>query len=152
MKFETRGNITVFGPITNAFSAQCLKQGILATGAFVELSAIVAPAFARQTASLPASAEYVSKDGSTVGRPIELASGRRNDLLAARQRLAIAEVRLLQAGLRPNPTLNAEYRLPRFLGGEAERDLSVGISHTFELGRKRGRRLAVAELELNQAL
>jgi cobalt-zinc-cadmium efflux system outer membrane protein len=78
-------------------------------------------------------------------------AGSRADLLAARQRLAIAQGRLRQAGLRPNPTLNAEYGSPRFLGGEAESDFSVGVSQVFELGGKRKQRVAVAELELQQA-
>ena len=112
--------------------------------------AILVQAFAQQTTPAQYSAAFISQDGSTVERLIEVASGRRSDLLAARQRLAIAEGRLLQAGLRPNPTLNAEYGSPRFLGGEAERDLSFGVSQTFELGGKRNRRVALAQAELNQ--
>ncbi len=150
MKFETRGDIVDLGVMANAFSSRRSKHGISATGIIVIVLAIVAPAFAQQTAPARASAVFVSKDGSTVERLIELASGRRNDLMAARQRLAIAEGRLIQAGLRPNPTLNSEYGSPRFLGGEAERDLSVGVSQTFELGGKRNRRIAVAQAELNQ--
>lgn len=98
----------------------------------------------------PASLQYVAQDGLTLEKLIESASSRRADLLAARQRLAIAEGRLLQAGLRPNPTLNSEYGSTRFLGGEAETDLAVGVSQTFELGGKRNRRVALAQAELNQ--
>ena len=96
------------------------------------------------------SGQFVGQDGLTVERLVELGGNRRADLLAGRQRLAIAEGRLRQAGLRPNPTLDAEYGSPRFLGGEAESDLSVGVSQVFELGGKRSKRIAVAELELNQ--
>jgi len=97
------------------------------------------------------STSYVSaQDGLTVERLIELGGSRRADLLAARQRLAIAEGRLLQAGLRLNPTFDVEYGSPRFLGGEAERDIVTGVSQTFELGGKRSKRVAVAELELSQ--
>lgn len=103
-----------------------------------------------QTQRKPISTEFVVPDGLTVERLIELGQSRRADLLAARQRLAIAQGRLQQANLRPNPTLDAEYGSPRFLGGEAERDFSVGVSQTFELGGKRNRRVAVAELELLQ--
>lgn len=107
---------------------------------------------AQQVAPTPSpSSRYVSVDGLTIERLVELGSLRRNDLLAARQRVAIAEGRLLQAGLRPNPTLDAEYGSPRFLGGEAERNFSVGVSQTFELGAKRSRRVSVARLELQQA-
>lgn len=97
------------------------------------------------------SADYVSpQNGLTIERLIELGGSRRADLLAARQRLAIAEGRLIQARLRPNPTLDTEYGSPRLLGGEAEFDLSVGVTQVFELGGKRQKRVAVAELELNQ--
>lgn len=96
------------------------------------------------------SVQFVAQDGLPVERLIALGASRRADLLAARQRLAIAEGRLRQAGLRPNPTLDAEYGSPRFLGGEPESDFSVGVTQVFELGGKRSRRVAVAELELNQ--
>ena len=115
-------------------------------------------AYSQQSSPSPAfpsvkltSVEFIGQDGLDVDRLIELGMSRRADLLAARQRMAIAEGRLVQARLRPNPVLDTEYGSPRFLGGEAERDLSIGISQTFELGGKRGRRVAVAELELNQA-
>lgn len=104
-----------------------------------------------QTPAKPPSADYISpQDGLSVERLIELGGSRRTDLLAARQRLTIAEGRLLQAGLRPNPTLNSEYGSTRFLGGEAENDLAVGVSQTFELGGKRNRRVVLAQAELNQ--
>lgn len=97
------------------------------------------------------SAEFVGQDGLTIERLVESGGNRRADLLAARQRLAIAQGRLQQARLRPNPTLDAEYGSPRLLGGEAESDFSVGVSQVFELGGKRSKRVAVAELELQQA-
>ncbi|MCY7346166.1 MAG: TolC family protein [Pyrinomonadaceae bacterium] len=97
------------------------------------------------------SAEFIGQDGLTIDRLIETGASRRGDLLAARQRLAIAQGRLQQAGLRPNPTLDTEYGSPRFLGGEAESEFSVGATQVFELGGKRKQRVAVAELELQQA-
>ena len=103
-----------------------------------------------QNAVILTSAQYVGDDGLTVERLIELGGSRRADLMAARQRLSIAEGKLVQTGFRPNPTLDSEYGSPRFLGGDAERDISVGITQVFELGGKRSRRVAVAELELQQ--
>lgn len=96
------------------------------------------------------SAQAVAQDGLTVERLISLGASRRADLLAARQRVAIAEGRLRQAGLRPNPSFDTEYGSPKLLGGEPEFDFSAGVTQVFELGDKRSRRVAVAELELNQ--
>jgi cobalt-zinc-cadmium efflux system outer membrane protein len=96
------------------------------------------------------SEQFIGQGGLTIEKLIELSGNRRADLLAARQRLAIVEGRLRQSGLRPNPTIDAEFGSPRFLGGESESDLSVGVSQVFELGGKREKRIAVAELELNQ--
>ena len=101
-------------------------------------------------APTPTSLQYIAQDGLSVERLVESAGSRRADLLAARQRLVIAQGRLLQAGLRPNPVFTTEYGSPRFLGGESEYDFSAGLSQSIELGGKRGKRRAVAELELQQ--
>jgi len=87
-----------------------------------------------QTSVKLTSEQFVGQSGLTVERLVELGGSRRADLLAARQRLAIAEGRLRQSRLRLNPTLDTEYGSPRFLGGEAESDLSVGVSQVFETG------------------
>lgn len=97
------------------------------------------------------SSQFFGSDGFTVERLVESGFNRRADLLAARQRLAIAQGNLTQAGLRPNPTLDAEYGSPRFLGGEPESDFSIGASQIFETGGKRRKRVTVAELQLAQA-
>ncbi|HCA56811.1 MAG TPA: hypothetical protein DEP46_02375 [Blastocatellia bacterium] len=112
-------------------------------------------ALAQQTDPSPVptpapSLQYIGQDGLSVERLVESAGSRRADLLAARQRLVIAEGRLVQAGLRPNPVFSTEFGSPRFLGGESEYDYSAGISQPFELGGKRGKRRTVAELELQQ--
>ena len=96
------------------------------------------------------SLQYIGQDGLSVERLVESAGSRRADLLAARQRLVIAEGRLVQAGLRPNPVFSTEYGSPRFLGGESEYDFSAALAQPFELGGKRGKRRTVAELELQQ--
>ena len=110
---------------------------------------------AQQSSILPIptpapSLAYIGQDGLSVERLVESAGVRRTDLLAARQRLVIAEGRLVQAGLRTNPVFSTEYGSPRFLGGVAEYDFSAGLAQPFELGGKRGKRRAVAELELQQ--
>lgn len=96
------------------------------------------------------STEYVSPDGLTIEKLIELGTSRRADLQAARARLTIAEGKLRQAALRPNPTFDTEFGSAGFLGGKGEYGFSAGISQTFETGGKRSKRVAVAELELQQ--
>ncbi len=115
--------------------------------AYSQEQPILAPT---QTSAKLASAEIVAPDGLSVERLIELGTSRRADLLAARQRLAIAEGRLRQADTRPNPTLDGEYGTAKILGGGDENDFSVGVTQVFETGGKRSRRRAVAELELAQ--
>jgi cobalt-zinc-cadmium efflux system outer membrane protein len=148
---QKRSNRGSFFSKPNAFS--CLLSAFAAAFIFaaaqINLAQNTAP-FPAQTPVKLTSADYVSADGLSIDKLVELGTNRRADLLAARQRLAIAEGRLQQARLRPNPTLETEYGSPRLLGGEAESDFSVGVSQVFELGGKRSRRATVAELELNQ--
>ncbi len=120
---------------------------VFAVSAFSQDQPILAPT---QTAVQLSSAQFVGQDGLTVDSLIQLGGSRRADLLAARQRLAIAAGKLVQVGFRPNPTLDAEYGSPKFLGGEPQSDFSVGVTQIFELGGKRSKRVAVAELELQQ--
>ena len=109
---------------------------------------------AERTTTLPqaqrASSQFLDPAGQTVERLVEAGFSRRADLLAARQRLAIAQGRLLQAGLRPNPELEAEYGSAKILGGEPESEFDIGVSQTFERGGKRRKRIAVARLELER--
>ncbi len=96
------------------------------------------------------SSQYVDPAGLTAEQLVEAGFIRRPDLLAARQRLTIAQGRLVQAGLRPNPVLDGEYTSARILGGQNEGDLSIGVSQLFETSGKRSKRIAVARLELAQ--
>ncbi len=123
---------------------------VLVVLGLVTLSSVQAQQANALPTPAPASLQYIGQDGLSVELLVESAGTRRADLLAARQRLAIAEGRLLQAGLRPNPVFSMEYGSPRFLGGESEYDFSSGLSQAIELGGKRGKRRAVAELELQQ--
>lgn len=151
----SKNNLTSKGSFLKPVVFSCLLPALAAvififTAAtvFSQVQPILAPA---QTTVKLSSADFIGQDGLTIERLVESGGNRRADLLAARQRLAIAQGRLIQARLRPNPTLDAEYGSPRILGGEPETDFSVGVSQVFELGGKRARRIAVAELDLQQA-
>lgn len=112
-------------------------------------TATVTTSAALQT-SQSSSLQFIGPDGFTVERLVDSAFSRRADLLAAQQRLAIAEGRLIQAGLRPNPTLDSEYGSARFLGGSAEGTLDVGVTQLFETAGKRLKRVEVARKERDQ--
>ncbi len=122
----------------------------LLAASFTLFANCVFPVLSIGQVASPASPQFVAPDGLSVEELVRGATVRSADLLAARQRLAIAEGRVVQAGLRPNPVFDTEYGSPKFLAGESESDFSAGISQTFELGGKRGKRKAVAELELQQ--
>ena len=72
------------------------------------------------------------------------------DLAAARLEIDRARARLRQAGLRPNPTLDFEQQRG-VLTSPGERVTTVGVSIPLELGGKRGRRLDLAQAELEVA-
>ncbi|MGE0129228.1 MAG: TolC family protein [Blastocatellales bacterium] len=72
------------------------------------------------------------------------------DLAAARLEIDRARARLQQAGLRPNPTLDFEQQRGVF-NSPGERVTTVGVSVPLEMGGKRGRRLELAQAELEVA-
>jgi outer membrane protein, heavy metal efflux system len=70
------------------------------------------------------------------------------ELAAARLDLERGRARLRQAGLRPNPTLDAEHTTGRLTGSPDERETSIGLAVPIEMGGKRQGRLDVATAEL----
>lgn len=72
------------------------------------------------------------------------------ELTAARLEVDRARARLQQAGLRPNPTLDFEQQRG-VLNSPGERVTTIGVSVPLELGGKRGRRLNLAQAELEVA-
>lgn len=147
---SSRGSLSIKPKVSSSLLSASVAAAVILIFTAAVFSQQPVPTPPAQTTIKMTSAEFITQDGLTVERLIELGGSRRADLMAARQRLAIAEGRLLQARLRPNPTFDAEYGSPRFLGGEAESEFSAGVSQVFELGGKRSRRIAVAELALQQ--
>lgn len=82
---------------------------------------------------------------------IGIAAQRSRELLAARQNLIIGQGRIVQAGLRPNPSINFDSTTDRSFGAEGEGVYGVSYLHPIEFGGKRSKRLEVARLELEQA-
>jgi outer membrane protein, heavy metal efflux system len=94
--------------------------------------------------------QVIADNGLTIEKLVESASKNRQDIASARQKMLIAEQKLSQANLRPNPTLGGDYGTARFFGGK-DSDFSIGISQTFETAKKRDKRVKIAEIELNKA-
>lgn len=69
------------------------------------------------------------------------------ELAAARLDLDRARAQRVQAGLRPNPTVDARTASGRLAGSEDEWDISAALTVPFELGGKRQRRIDLAEAE-----
>ncbi len=70
------------------------------------------------------------------------------EMTAARIEIERARARLRQAGLRPNPTLDFEQTTGRYTGSRGEGETSIGVALPLELGGKRGRRIELAQAEL----
>lgn len=73
------------------------------------------------------------------------------ELIAARLDTERARARLRQSALRPNPTLDFEQTSERLTGSGTDRATSIGVALPLELGGKRGRRIELAQAELEAA-
>ena len=80
---------------------------------------------------------------------IEYSLQHNGDLQSYREEKGIFDAGKRKAKLLPNPTLDVEAGTGALTGNRAESMLSVGISQEFLLAGKRGKRLAVAERELD---
>jgi cobalt-zinc-cadmium efflux system outer membrane protein len=111
------------------------------------LSLCLLALFLEVGASAAGERAYVdSQLGIGVDELVETAFRQNADLLAARQSRAEARGLLMQAELRPNPTLEANITSGSVLSSPGERELTIGYSHPFELGGKRQRRIDAARL------
>jgi len=80
---------------------------------------------------------------------VEYALQNNGELRSFREEKGIREAGKVRAGLLPNPTLELEAGTGALTGSEAENNLSIGISQEFLLAGKRGKRLTIAERELD---
>lgn len=73
------------------------------------------------------------------------------ELAAARLEVERMRARMLQARLRPNPTLNFDQANGRLVGNAGERATSVGFSLPLEVAGQRRRRIELAQAEFEAA-
>jgi cobalt-zinc-cadmium efflux system outer membrane protein len=98
--------------------------------------------------AIPFVLAIVPLQAETLAGLITLAFDRNGELQAMRTRAVEARALVRQAGLRPNPNLEASYANGPVFGSTGETDFTVGVSQTVETGGKRQRRISVAEAEL----
>jgi len=79
---------------------------------------------------------------------VEYSLQNNGELRSFREEKGIREAGKVRAGLLPNPALDLEAGTGALTGSDAENSLSFGISQEFFLTGKRGKRLAIADREL----
>ena len=84
----------------------------------------------------------------TLNQLIELAKRDNKDLQAARYALDIGNARLLQAGLRANPTLDISTRSDFAFANEGEYGNAIGISQSFPITGRLARQKDVARVDI----
>jgi outer membrane protein, heavy metal efflux system len=96
-------------------------------------------------------AEYSDPiQGSSSNDLVRRAFSSNAELAAVRLEIARARARLIQAGLRPNPSFDVEQQNGVF-NSPGERATALGISIPLELAGQRGRRIDLARAELEAA-
>ncbi|MBI3650265.1 MAG: TolC family protein [Acidobacteria bacterium] len=85
---------------------------------------------------------------SDLGRRALASNG---ELKAVRLDLERGRARLLQAGLRPNPTIDFEQSSEKLTGSGTDRATMIGFALPLELGGKRSKRVELARVELEAA-
>lgn len=95
-------------------------------------------------AAVPLRAE---EKAMTLAEITALARENNGELKAIREEAGISEAGKIRAGLYPNPVLELEGATGALTGSSGENRLAIGLSQEFQLGAKRQKRLAVAELE-----
>src|SRR5215213_3611181 len=109
------------------------------------------PSVADRPSLNSAATRYRDPQGVSSNDLVRRALASNGDLAAARLNVARARGRLRQAGLRPNPTLDFEQTSERLTGAGTDRATSIGVAVPIELGGKRGRRMDLAQAELEAA-
>lgn len=86
----------------------------------------------------------------TLQEIISIGKANNGDLKALREEKGILEAGKTRAGLYANPTLELEGDTGKLTGSPTENRLALGISQEFLTAGKRGKRLAVADAELQK--
>ncbi|MRR57622.1 MAG: TolC family protein [Deltaproteobacteria bacterium] len=96
----------------------------------------------------PATIAFAADKVFTIGQAVEFALHNNGELKALREEQGIPEARKIKAGLFPNPVLEMDGTTGELTGSRFENTVLVGISQEFLTAGKRGKRLKVAETEV----
>lgn len=112
--------------------------------------AVYASMFAWMTMAVPVWAASEPQGELTLRQAVEAALARNPDLAVSSYELQVADARITQAGLRPNPEAAVEFE--NFLGtreasGVKSLDTTLSLGQVLELGGKRTFRIDVARLD-----
>lgn len=97
------------------------------------------------TAVIPALA---GEKNFTLQQAVEFSQQNNGDLKALREEKGIREAGKIKAGLYPNPVLDLDGTTGELSGSPSENSISLGISQEFLIMGKRGKRLQVADKEI----
>lgn len=84
----------------------------------------------------------------TLAQVVNVSLKNNGDLVSFRDEKGIRDAGKVRSGLLPNPTLDFEAGTGALTGSPVENNLAFGVSQEFFLAGKRGKRLAIAEQEL----
>lgn len=120
------------------------------------LAALAATVSVSGQTGVPGSSQseyYSQTDGILLAEIVKRSFDTNGEIKIARLEVDKARARLVQAGLRPNPTLEVQQSSGRLVGSSGEHELSVGISVPLDLYGQRNRRIDVvnAEITLKEA-
>lgn len=91
---------------------------------------------------------YNAQDGISLNELIKRALDANLDLTSARLEIEKAKARLVQAKLRPNPTLEFEQESGRLVGNGGDGNFTVGASLPIEIFGRREARINFAQIEI----
>jgi len=117
----------------------------LGTTAFARRSLLLVPGIVCILSSSPVFAETQKL---SLPQVIGISLQNNGDLKSFREEKGIRDAGKTRAGLLPNPALELEGGTGALTGSSAENNLSLGLSQEFLLAGKRGKRLSLAEREL----
>lgn len=117
----------------------------MGTTTFWRGAQFLAPVIVTALSTTPSFAETAKR---TLAQVIEVSLQNNGGIKSFREEKGIRDSAQMRAGLLPNPTLDLEAGTGALTGSSGESSLAVGVSQELLLAGKRGKRLVVAEREM----